>query len=214
MLVKYSREKYGLQIHRFLYDWVLSWADTPLGGWALFVLALIESVFFPIPPDPLLIALVLSLKKKALRYALITSIASTLGGFIGYYIGYELWYSGEHYSAIANFFFTYVPGASVDNFLIVKKLYNEYSFWVVFTAGFTPIPYKVITISAGITKIDLAIFAIASITSRSLRFFLVSGLIWKYGAPIKDFIEKRFNLVSIAFVVLLLGGFVVIKYIL
>ena len=109
MLIKYSRETYGWRIHKFLYDWVLSWADTSFGGYALFLLALAESSFFPIPPDVLLIALALSIREKAFRYAYICSIASIIGGLLGYYIGYELWYSAKGYSIVANFFFSYLP---------------------------------------------------------------------------------------------------------
>ena len=214
MPLNYSRDKYGYQIHRFLYDWVLSWAYSPLGGYALFFLAFIESSFFPIPPDVLLIALVLSIREKAFKYAYICSMASVIGGLLGYYIGYELWYSGEGYSAIAKFFFTYIPGFTIDNFLTTKKWFHEFSFWIVFTAGFTPIPYKVITISSGVTNINLSMFIIASIISRSLRFFIVAGLIWKFGMPVKNFIDKIFNLVSIVSVLLFFGGFVVIKYLL
>lgn len=214
MSVTYSLEKYGWQIHRFLYDWVLSWAYSPLAGYALFLLALAESSFFPIPPDVLLIALVLSIREKAFKYAFICSIGSTLGGLLGYYFGYELWYSDENYSKLATFFFTYIPGFTIENFLITKRWFNEFSFWIVFTAGFTPIPYKVITISAGVAKTNFVVFAIASIVSRSLRFFIVAGLIWWLGKPVKNFIEKRFNLVSLISVLLLFGGFIIIKYIL
>ena len=102
----------------------------------------------------------------------------------------------------------------MDVFNRVAAMYEEFGFWIVFTAGFTPLPYKVITITAGVAKIDIAVFAFASLISRSLRFFLVAGLIWRFGPPIREFIEKRFNLLAIVFVVLLVGGFVVIKYLL
>ena len=214
MPVHYSREHYGWNIHRFLYEWVLSWAQSPFGAAALFILAFAESSFFPIPPDVLLIALVLGSREKAWTYALACAIASILGGLLGYCIGWGLWYTGGDFSSIARFFFEYVPGFTVDVFEQVASLYDEFSFWIVFTAGFTPIPYKVITITAGVAKINIAVFAIASLVSRSLRFFLVAGLIWKFGPPIREFIEKRFNLLAVVFVVLLIGGFAVIKYVL
>ena len=213
MVVRYSREKYGLHVHRFMYDWVLSWADSGVGAWALFFLALAESSFFPIPPDVLLIALVLGRKNKFILYASLCSIASIIGGLGGYGIGHLLWYAGSGYSPVAQFFFTYVPGFDEAAFLTVSQWYNQFSFWIVFTAGFTPIPYKVITITAGVASINLPMFMIASAISRSLRFFLVAGLIWKFGAPIRDFIDRRFNQLSILFVLLLVGGFVVIKYV-
>jgi membrane protein YqaA with SNARE-associated domain len=214
MSIKYTRERYGWSIHRYLYDWVLSWAESPFGGIALFILAFAESSFFPVPPDVLLIALVLGVREKAWRYAAACSAASIAGGLFGYFIGYALWYTGGDFSSIALFFFDFIPGFTVDAFNRVAALYEEFGFWIVFTAGFTPLPYKVITITAGVAKIDLGVFAVASLVSRSLRFFLVAGLIWKFGPPIREFIEKRFNLLAIVFVVLLVGGFAVIKYVL
>lgn len=212
MGLKYSREKYGLNVHRYLYDWVLSWAFTPFGGIALFILAFAESSFFPIPPDVLLIALVLSAREKAWRYALTCSTASIFGGMLGYFIGYALWYTHGGFSSIALFFFDFIPGFTIESFRNVAALYERYSFWIVFTAGFTPLPYKVITITAGVAQINFPMFFIASTISRSLRFFLVAGLIWRFGPPIRDFIEKRFNLLAVIFTVLLIGGFVLIKY--
>ena len=212
MPLQYSKKTYGWHLHRYLYDWVLSWAESPFGAWALFVLALAESSFFPIPPDVLLIALVLSVRSNAFKYALICSSASIIGGLLGYLIGYELWYSGDSFSAIANFFFTYIPGFTIESFTTVRNWYDAYSFWIVFTAGFTPVPYKVITITAGVAKINLTLFFIASIISRTLRFFLVASLIWRFGPPIREFIDKRFNLLAIIFVLLLIGGFILVKY--
>ncbi len=209
----YSYKQYGLHVHRFLYDWVLSWAHTPFGPWALFVLALAESSFFPVPPDVLLIALVLGKREIFAQLATLCSVASVFGGLAGYAIGYFLWYDGDSFSKIAMFFFNNIPGFTVEAFNSVRQLYDTYSFWIVFTAGFTPIPYKVITITAGVANINIVIFTIASIISRTLRFFLVAGLIWKFGEPINAFINKWFNVLSIVFVVLLFGGFYVLKYI-
>ncbi len=213
MSVHYTRERYGWNLHRYLYDWVLSWAESPFGGIALLILAFAESSFFPIPPDVLLIALILGAREKAWRYAATCSVASIAGGLLGYWIGWGLWYTGGDFSSIAMFFFEYIPGFTVDVFNRVAVLYEEFGFWIVFTAGFTPLPYKVITITAGVAKIDLGIFAVASLVSRSLRFLLVAGLIWKFGPPIREFIEKRFNLLAIVFVVLLVGGFALIKFV-
>lgn len=211
--VSYTYKQYGLHIHRFLYDWVLSWAHSPFGERALFVLALAESSFFPVPPDVLLIALVLGKRETWLRLAILCSIASVIGGLAGYAIGYFLWYSGDSFSSIAMFFFNNIPGFTIESFNTVSKLYDVYSFWIVFTAGFTPIPYKVITITAGVANINLYMFAIASVISRTMRFFMVAGLIYKFGEPINAFINKWFNVLSIAFVVLLIGGFYVLKYV-
>ena len=199
---------------RKLYDWVLKWAETPYGPLALFILAFAESSFFPIPPDILLIALALGARKKSLYFALICSLASISGGLFGYGIGHFLWWEGSGYTGIAYFFFNNIPGFSEQLFTILKSQYDQYGFMIIFTAGFTPIPYKIFTISAGAFDINLLNFLIASTISRSARFFLVSGLIWKFGEPIRSFIDKYFNLLTILFTVLFIGGFILIKYIL
>lgn len=191
---------------RRLYDWVLHWAETPYGSWALFFLAFAESSFFPVPPDVLLVALGISVREKAFKFALICSIGSLLGGLFGYLIGYEFWNITSH------FFFTYVPGFSEHTFDLVQELYKKYDFLIVFTAGFTFIPYKIFTISSGVFQINLFLFLLASALSRSARFFLVSLLIWKFGPPIKDFIDKYFNLLATLFIILLILGFILIKY--
>ena len=199
---------------RKLYDWVLKWAETPYGLLALFILAFAESSFFPIPPDILLIALALGARKKSLYFALICSLASITGGLFGYGIGHYLWWEGSGYTRIAYFFFNNIPGFSEQLFNALQSQYDQYGFMIIFTAGFTPIPYKIFTISAGAFDINLLNFLIASTISRSARFFLVSGLIWKFGEPIRSFIDKYFNLLTILFTVLLIGGFILIKYIL
>ena len=195
-----------------LYDWLLHWAETPYGGVVMFAWAFAESSFFPIPPDAFLIAMVLGARLKAMYFALLASIASVIGGIAGYAIGYYLWWAGPgEFSEIARFFFAHVPGFTTEQFLRVQNLYEQWDFWVVFTAGFTPIPYKVITISAGAFDISFLVFIVASAISRSARFFLVAGLLWRYGEPVKEFIDRRFNLLSILFAILLVGGFYAIK---
>lgn len=199
---------------RSLYDWVLSWAQTPYGALALFILAFSESVFFPIPPDILLIALALGSFQKSFKYASICTFASVAGAFLGYYIGHFAWLSSTNeFTSFANFFFDNIPGFTVELYERIKVLFNEWDFWVIFTAGFTPIPYKVFTITAGVFDINLLMFFIASVISRGARFFLIAFLIWKYGASIKGFIDKYFNLLALSFTVLLIAGFVVIKYV-
>lgn len=202
-----------MKIVRKTYDWVLHWAETPFGPIALILLSFAESSFFPIPPDPLLIALILGAQAKAFKFAAQASIASVFGGIFGYAIGYFIWWGepGE-FSSVANFFFANVPGFTHDVFYYVKYLYEEWDFWIIFTAGFTPIPYKVFTITSGAFDINIVMFMIASFISRSARFFLVALLIWKFGEQIRGFIDKYFNLLAIAFTVLLIGGFVLIKY--
>lgn len=197
---------------RKLYDWVLHWAETPYGPMALFFLAFAESSFFPIPPDVLLIALALGVRKKSFSFALICSIASIAGGLFGYSIGHYLWWEGSAYSGVAHFFFNNIPGFTEDLFMSIQKQYSEYGFLIIFTAGFTPIPYKIFTISAGAFNINIILFLIASAASRTARFFLVAGLIWKFGKPITAFIDKYFNLLTLIFAILFIGGFFFIKY--
>ena len=200
---------------RNLYDWVLHWAETPYGPIALFAIAFAEASFFPIPPDPLLIALVLGARKKAFRFAMICTLASVSGAVLGYAIGYFAWWGVDgNFSPLANFFLNNIPGFSVKNFLKVQELYQNWDFWVVFTAGFTPLPYKVFTISGGAFVINFPMFILASVISRAGRFYLVAFLIWKFGPKIKGFIDKYFNWLAIAFTVLLISSFVLIKYML
>jgi len=192
---------------RKLYDWVLHWAETPYGPLALLLLALAESSFFPVPPDPLLIALCLGAIKRSWRFAFYASAASLIGGVIGYLIGYGIWES------VDSFFFKYIPGFTESLFQKVMMNYRNYGFWYVFSAGFTPIPYKVFTIASGVFKLNFFVFLTASAFSRSLRFFLVAALFRKFGPGIKSFIDRYFNLLAILFFLLLLGGFLVIKFI-
>jgi membrane protein YqaA with SNARE-associated domain len=195
-------------ILRRLYDWVLQWAETPYGPLALILIAFSEASFFPIPPDPLLIALGLGLPPRALLYALVCTASSVAGGLLGYALGWGLW------DALGHFFFAYVPGFTPAVFDVVQTKYDQYSFWAVFSAGFTPIPYKVFTIAAGVFRIDLGTFLLASGLSRAARFGLVGLLIWRFGAPVKTFIDRYFNLLSVLFVILVILGFTVIKFIL
>ena len=203
-----------MKLLRNLYDWVLHWSKTKYGTAALFILAFTESSFFPIPPDALLIALVLGNTQKAFRFALVCLIGSVTGALFGYAIGHYLWWTpSNEFTGIANFFFNNIPSFTPEAFYDIQKLYVEYDFWIIFTAGFTPLPYKVITISSGAFNIDLVMFIVASIISRGARFYLVAALIWKFGPQIKLFIDKYFNWLAIAFTVLLIGGFVAIKYV-
>lgn len=191
---------------RRLYDWVLHWADTPYAVPALFLLSFAESSFFPIPPDVLLIALCIGDASKSYRFALWCSVASVLGGIAGYGIGMFAW------DQVRDLFYAYVPGVNAESVGKVSALYEEHNFWIVFIAAFTPIPYKVITILAGVCAINFGMFVLASAIGRSARFFLVAWLIRRYGPSIKDFIERRFGLVTVAGTVLLIGGFLAVKY--
>lgn len=189
-----------------LYDWVLSWSSSRWGWLALFIIALCESSWFPIPPDILLIALCLGATKRSFRFAGITLLGSIIGAMLGYAIGHFLWTTpaGEA-TAIANFFYNNV--FSQQSFNNVASLYDKYNFWIVFTAGFTPLPYKLFTIAGGMFDINFVMFLIASTISRGLRFFLIGWFIWRYGQPIKVFIDKYFNLLATLFTALLIGFF-------
>jgi len=194
--------------HRRLYDWVIHFAHTKHGTTALFVLSFAESSFFPVPPDVLLGPLALGAPKKWLKFALACSIASVLGGILGYCIGMFLW------SMIGDWVITHLTWAGLTeaNFAKFQNAYRKWDFLVVFTCGFTPLPYKVCTISAGIANISFVGFLIASTVSRSARFFLVAGLMGWKGEKIRPLVEKYFNWFSLAFVILLIGGFLVIKW--
>jgi membrane protein YqaA with SNARE-associated domain len=192
---------------RELYDWVLKWAHTPYGSLALFLIAVAESSVFPIPPDVLLIALCLGHRESWLKFATICTAGSVLGAAIGYGIGWGLWH------AVDQFFFTYVPGFTEHQFQRVQELYREYDVAIVFAAAFTPIPYKVITVTAGVFGLNFLLFILVSIVGRAARFFLVAGLLYWFGEPIGQFIDKRFNMLVTMFTVLLIGGFYVLKYV-
>jgi membrane protein YqaA with SNARE-associated domain len=196
---------------RRLYDWVLGWSGSKWGEAALFVLAFAESSFFPVPPDVLLIALCLGRPSRALRYALICTVGSVLGGMGGYAIGYFLWQTaaGGH-TPLAEWCLTHL--FSIEDFEAVRQTFERYNFWAIFTAGFTPIPYKLFTIAGGVFGINLPMFVVASVVSRGLRFFIIAWLIRRFGPPIKVFIDKYFNLLALVFTVLLIGTFVLVKY--
>jgi membrane protein YqaA with SNARE-associated domain len=189
---------------RRLYDWVLHWADTPYGTWALFLLAFCESSFFPIPPDILLIALAVAVPAKAIRYAWVCSVGSVLGGALGYLIGWQFMAAiGERIVAF------YGLEGKVR---LIEEVYQRYDAWAVGIAGFTPIPYKVFTIAAGMFKVNFWVFMIASLVSRSARFFLLGGLIYAFGPRIQRFIDRYFNTLAVVFCVLLVLGFILIRY--
>ncbi|MDF0603626.1 DedA family protein [Psychromarinibacter sp. C21-152] len=189
---------------RRLYDWTISLAASPYALWALAVVAFVESSVFPIPPDILMIPMIIAAPRRAFLIAGVCTVSSVLGGMLGYYIGYGLFESVGR--PVLEF---YGKDAYFDEF---RGRYNEWGAWAVLIAGITPFPYKVITILSGATGLNLAVFTVASIIARGLRFFVVAALLWRFGAPIRDFIERRLGLMFTLFVVLLLGGFLVVKY--
>ncbi|MBW6417204.1 YqaA family protein [Celeribacter sp. PS-C1] len=189
---------------RRLYNWTMSLAESPHALWALALVAFVESSVFPIPPDILMIPLIVARPREAFKIAGIATVASVLGGMLGYWIGSSAFETLGR--PVLEF---YGKDAYFDDFAVK---YNEYGAWAVLIAGVTPFPYKVITILSGTTGLSLPVFIIASITARALRFFVVAALLWKFGDPIRDFIERRLGLVFTLLIVIFLGGFYAVKY--
>lgn len=195
-----------MNIFRRLYNWVLGWADSKWGTVALFLLAFFEASVFPLPPDVLLIALCLGKPKRSLYYALICLVGSVAGASFAYALGHWAWGAVDHW---------FIPGIfSQEAFDSVGAMYDKWNFWAVFTAGFTPVPFKIFTIAAGAFGINFPMFLIAATVGRGMRFFLLGWLIWKFGPSIKSFIDKYFNWLVVAFTVLLIGGFLLAYYVL
>ena len=189
----------------YMYDWAMRASRSKYALYVLAVISFVESSFFPIPPDILLIPMILAARQRAWLIAGVCTIASVMGGWFGYAIGMFL------YDVVAlpiMEFYGYV--AKFDEF---RQYYNDWGAWIVFGAGITPFPYKVITIASGVSGLDIWTFSIASILARGFRFFLIAALLWKYGKKMEDFIVKNLGWLSILFFVLLFGGFVIIKYV-
>jgi membrane protein YqaA with SNARE-associated domain len=192
-----------------MYLWVLHWAETPYGTPALFGLSFAESSFFPIPPDVLQIALSISKPRRSFYYAAVSMVASVLGAILGWYIGHALWVGGLEY-----FFVNYVPGVTEESIAKVQEMYAAYGFMAITVAAFTPIPYKVFTITAGMVPISLPVLIAASVLGRSARFFAVATCIFFFGPTVKHYIDNYFELATIVFTILLIGGFLLIKFVL
>ena len=190
---------------RRLYDWTLSWAESRWGPAALAALAFSEAVFFPIPPDPLLMALALGKPRYALRFAALCTGASVLGAVGGYFVGVWLW------QAVDQFFFAYVPGFTEANFSYVQLKYEENAFLAIFAAAFTIIPFKVFTIASGVFQVGLGTLVGASVLGRGLRFLSVALLLQWLGPRAKDFIDRHFNTLTVFFFALLVLGFWLVR---
>ena len=189
---------------RGLYDWTIRLASHRHAMAALAVVAFVESSVFPIPPDVLMIPMILARPSRAWLVALVALVASVLGGMLGYAIGaFAFTEIGQPILASLG---------KADAMSEFNARFNDFGFWAVLVAGVTPFPYKVITIMSGWTGMPLATFVATSILARGLRFFIVAALLWKFGAPVRDFIERRLGLVFTAFVALLIGGFLVVRY--
>jgi membrane protein YqaA with SNARE-associated domain len=191
---------------RRLYQWVLSWADSRHGLAALAVISFAESSFFPIPPDVLQIALSVARPARSFLYAAVSAVASVAGGVAGWAIGWSVW------ALVAPWFFRLVPGFSPQKFDYVEQLYQNNAGWAIFTAAFTPIPYKIFTIAAGVCSVPLATLVVASVLGRSGRFFLVATVMWLFGTRARDFLDRYLELVTILLGVLLVGGFLAVGW--
>ncbi|MEL6168481.1 MAG: YqaA family protein [Pseudomonadota bacterium] len=189
---------------RRLYDWTMSLAAHRHALWALAIVSFIESSVFPIPPDVMLIPMILAAPHRAWLIAGVCTLASVAGGAFGYWIGYALYETVG--LPVLEFY------GKTDKFDEFAARYNEWGAWAVIAGGVTPLPYKLFTILSGSTGLNFTVFLIASLVARGLRFFLVAALLWKFGEPIRDFIEKRLGLVFTVFVVLLIGGFAALRY--
>ena len=190
-------------LHR-LYERVLALAASPRAEWWLAVISFAESSFFPIPPDVLLIPMILARPQRAWRLALICTVSSVAGGLLGYYIGYALF---DQLAGPLIRFYGY--GEKFDAF---KHMYAEWGLWVILIKGLTPIPFKLVTIASGAAGYNLAAFVAAAAITRAGRFFLIAALLKRFGAPVKDFIERRLTLVTSAAAAGVLGGFLVLRF--
>jgi membrane protein YqaA with SNARE-associated domain len=189
---------------RQTYDYIINLSGKQNALVWLAVISFVESSFFPIPPDIMLIPMILATPKKAWKIAGVCTIASILGAYLGYIIG--VYFFELIAEPLLNFY------GYLEKFNEFKHLYEEYGAWIVFGAGITPFPYKIITIASGVVHLDLVVFTVASILARGFRFYIIAWLLKRFGAPMKTFIEKNLNLLSIIFLILLIGGFAVIKW--
>ncbi|MEI6986361.1 MAG: YqaA family protein [Rhodospirillaceae bacterium] len=188
---------------RRLYDWTMRQAERKNAVWVLAAVSFIESSVFPIPPDVLLIPIILANRRQAFMIAGICTVASVVGGGLGYAIGYFLFETlGRQ---ILDFYH------AMRHYDAFKAGFDQWGIWIIIIKGMTPIPFKLVTIASGAFKFDLLLFTVAAVISRSMRFFLVAALLWKFGDPVRVFIEKRLTLLTTLFVVLLVGGFLALR---
>jgi membrane protein YqaA with SNARE-associated domain len=205
MAVAGASSSFVFGLLRRLYEWVLGWAGRKSALWALWALAFAEASFFPIPPDVLLMTMAIGKPGRAFRFALVCSLGSVMGGALGYLLGYQFYaLVGQ---PVIDFY------AATDQYERVRELFETWNAVAVAVAGFTPIPFKVFTIAAGAFQVHFLTFMLAAAASRSARFFLVSGLIYYFGPAIREKIDRYFNQLTILFVMMLLGGFLLLKYV-
>lgn len=197
--------KKGFKMLRRTYNWIMGYAASPRALWVLIAISFAESSFFPLPPDPLYMAMILSRKDQAWRLAFICTLSSVVGGLLGYAIGYTL------YETLGTWI---IEAYGMQNsFAKIQADFQKWGFWIVALKGLTPIPYKIVTIASGVARLNLGTFIAASIIARSFRFFLLAGLLKYYGPDIRIFVERNLTLVTTATVGALVTGFVVFKLI-
>mgnify|MGYP001173208557 CR=1 FL=1 len=192
-----------MNIIRKLYNWTLNKAGHKKASWFLIIISFTESSFFPIPPDILLIPMVLAKKLKAWYYAFICTLASVIGGVFGYAIGY-FFYSSIGYIIIDSYNLS-------ESFTIFQNYYNQYGFWIVLGAGFTPFPFKFITIASGVFNLNIIFFILMATLGRGLRFYFIAALLFIYGDIVKNLIDKYFNILASLFFILLIGSLIILK---
>jgi membrane protein YqaA with SNARE-associated domain len=190
---------------RRLYEWTMRQAEGPHALWVLAAVSFVESSVFPIPPDILMIPMIIARPHKAWLIALVCTVASVLGGFAGYAIGFGAFETIGR--PVLEFY------GKMDQFDTFRDWFNAQGAWAVLFAGVTPFPYKVVTITSGATGLDLVVFGVASLIARGLRFFVIAGLLYFFGARIRAFIERYFGILTIVFFILLIGGFMAVKYV-
>lgn len=189
---------------RSVYDQILKLSAAPNAMLILFVVAFAESSFFPIPPDIMIIPMVLAAPSRAWKIAGLATLASVIGGYFGYLIG------ASFFALIAEPILNFYH--AMEKFRTFENYYHLYGAWIVFGAGITPFPYKIITIASGAVRLDLLVFTLASVVARGIRFYLIAWLLKKYGKPMQTFIEKNLGPISVLFLILLIGGFALLKY--
>lgn len=187
-----------------LYDWTLSLAARPRATWALAAVSFAESSFFPVPPDVLLVPMALARPQKALFYALVCTLSSVAGGIAGYAIGALLYESVGQWLINA-----YGYGERLDEF---RQLYAQWGAWIILLKGLTPIPYKLVTIASGFAGYDLLAFILLSLVTRGIRFYVIAGLLRRFGAPIRRFLDRHFGVAILAVIAITVGGFVLARY--
>ena len=203
-----------MSIFKKFYNWVMSKAQSPHGKYILFAIAFIESIISIFPLTILFIALALSNTKNSFKFALISTFGAVLGAMLGYVIGHFAWIGqNAEYTSFALFFFNNVPGFSIEAYKSIQVLYAEWGILIIFTAGFTPMPFELFTITSGVFNVNFFLFIIGAAIGRASRYFLLAFLIWKYGEKVKMFIEKYFNMFAFGLTACVVSVFIVVKLI-